>query len=321
MAIQLNENQLIEFIARREVGNISDSGLILGIGDDAAIIRPTAGYDLVTCTDTLVAGVHFPEVTSAYDIGWKSLAVNLSDLAAMGAKPLYAQLALTLPQANSDWLEAFLDGWFALAHQYQVQLIGGDTSRGPLSITVQAMGEVPEGEALLRAQAQAGDLLVVSGELGGAALALQYLQVGRQVDDSLLQSLNRPQPRLQLGEELRSLASSAIDISDGLSVDLPRLLGDLGATVKLDDLPVPNVLTKLPDEVRWPLAISGGDDYELLFTIPKKSKLKLQTLAEHLALPLAVIGEVQATAIVEFRVGEQVYQPTVSGYQHFENQK
>ena len=321
MASSLNENQLIERIARRQSANSSVAGLVIGIGDDAAIIRPTAGNDLLSCTDTLVSGVHFPETTSAYDIGWKSLAVNLSDLAAMGAKPLYVQLALTLPQADSNWLEGFLDGWFALAQQYNVQLIGGDTTCGPLSITVQAMGEVPAGAALLRSQAQAGDLLVVSGELGGAALALQYLQTGKPVEDDLLLRLNRPQPRLQLGEELRGLASSAIDISDGLSVDLPRLLGRLGATVQLNDLPVADALTELPAEVRWPFAISGGDDYELLFTLPRQFNSQLQSLTEYLALPLTVIGEVQAAPIVEFKVAKQVYKPIVSGYQHFGNLK
>ncbi len=319
MVVGLNENQLIESIARRAARDIPDSGLILGIGDDAAIIRTAAGYDLVTCTDTLVSGVHFPENTSAYDIGWKSLAVNLSDLAAMGANPRYTQLALTLPHARSDWLEAFLDGWYALAQQFKVRLIGGDTTRGPLSITVQAMGEVPADQALLRTGAQAGDLVVVSGELGGAALALECLQAGKQVAADLLQRLKRPQPRLDLGVALIGIATSAIDLSDGLNLDLERLLGQQGARIELDKLPLPAALKKIPEAWRWPLAISGGDDYELLFTIPVVAQVQLQTLAVELSLPLTVIGTVLPEPGLKLFAAGAAYQPTSSGYLHFEN--
>jgi len=322
MAVPSNETDLIKLIIENESGQRNQPNLILGIGDDAAIIRVPEQHDLVTCTDTLVAGVHFPEQTSAYDIGWKSLAVNLSDLAAMAATPRFAQLALTLPNADTDWLQCFMNGWSALASQHGVNLIGGDTTRGPLSITVQAMGEVMRGQALRRGRAQSGDLLVVSGELGGAALALQQLRAGKSVDASLLERLNRPQPRVSLGLALRGLASSALDLSDGMALDLQRLLAgtSLGAKVQLNQLPLAAGLTTVNEQEGYSLALSGGDDYELLFSLPAAQRASLARISAEKNIALNVIGEVQATSGLEFLTADgAIFTPKSSGYEHFNN--
>ncbi|MBE9550026.1 MAG: thiamine-phosphate kinase [Proteobacteria bacterium] len=322
MAASSNETDLIRLITKNESQQRTGPNLILGIGDDAAIIRVPEQHDLVTCTDTLVAGVHFPEGTSAYDVGWKSLAVNLSDLAAMAATPRFAQLALTLPVANTDWLQDFMAGWSALASQYNLNLIGGDTTRGHLSITVQAMGEVMRGQALLRGRAQAGDLLVVSGELGGAALALQQLQAGKSVDADLLERLNRPQPRVSLGLALSGIASSALDLSDGLGLDLQRLLAgtELGAKIQLNQLPLATALTTVNTQERYSLALSGGDDYELLFSLPAAQQARLAGISAETNIALNVIGEVQATPGLEFLAADgAIFTPESSGYEHFKN--
>jgi thiamine monophosphate kinase len=193
--------------------------VLLGIGDDAALLTVPAGRQLAAAVDTLVAGRHFPAHTGAFDIGWKALAVNLSDLAAMGATPAWATLSLTLPAVDEAWLQAFADGFFALADTHHVALVGGDTTRGPLSITVQAHGHVAPGAALRRDAAAPGQALFVSGTLGDAACALRQLQAGDAVDTFVLQRLNRPEPRVTLGESLAGVAAAAIDISDGTVAD------------------------------------------------------------------------------------------------------
>ena len=320
MAASTNETGLIELISRHESQIAHSKNLILGIGDDAAVIRVTENHDLVTCTDTLVAGVHFPELTSAYDIGWKSLAVNLSDLAAMAATPRFAQLALTLPTADTRWLQDFMAGWTALAKQYSVNLIGGDTTRGHMSITVQAMGEVAHGQALQRGRAQTGDLLVVSGDLGGAALALRQLQKGGVVDPVLLERLNRPQPRVSLGQALQGKARSAIDLSDGLGLDLQRLLAGsgLGAKIQIAQLPLAPGLADLEGIAGVSLALSGGDDYELLFILPANLKPGLHSIAVNTGLPLTIIGEVVERQGIEYLTANgDIFKPEFSGYEHF----
>ncbi len=320
MAASNNETDLIELISSHESQIAHSKNLILGIGDDAAVIRISENHDLVSCTDTLVAGVHFPEHTSAYDIGWKSLAVNLSDLAAMAATPRFAQLALTLPTANIEWLQEFLKGWAALAMQYSVSLIGGDTTRGHLSITVQAMGEVAQGQALQRGQAKVGDLLVVSGDLGGASLALQQIQMGATIDPDLLERLNRPQPRVSLGQALQGKARSAIDLSDGLGLDLQRLLAGsgLGAKIQIAQLPLAPGLTELEGDAGISLALSGGDDYELLFILPPQMRHCLEDISVKTELPLTIIGEVvQRQGIEYLTVNGDIFKPEFSGYEHF----
>ena len=261
-----SEADLID-ILRAHTG-AARSDVTLGIGDDAAIVRPRDRHELVLCTDTLVAGVHFPVDTPADAIGHKALAVNLSDLAAMGATPTWALLNLTLPEPDAEWVAAFARGFDALAKRYDVQLVGGDTTRGPLSVTVQVAGEVPSGAALRRGTAQAGDALFVSGPLGDAALALTRLQRGEAVPADLRDRLDRPEPRVESGIALRGVASSAIDVSDGLLTDLGRLLHGtgLGATVEVESLP--RSAAFVAEGGVAAMQLYGGDDYELLFTAP-----------------------------------------------------
>ncbi|MFP5306942.1 MAG: thiamine-phosphate kinase, partial [Gammaproteobacteria bacterium] len=205
------------------------AGVVLGVDDDAALLAPQPGSQLVVTTDTLIAGRHFPESTAPFDIGWKSPAVNLSDLAAMGATPRWFLLALSLPDADARWLEPFASGLRALADRHHVALVGGDTTRGPLAITITAIGEVPAGEALLRSGARVGDLICVTGTLGDAGLALA-LRPGLGIRDSglgdsfLMARLNRPEPRVAAGIAMRGIATAAIDLSDGLAGDLQHIL-------------------------------------------------------------------------------------------------
>ncbi len=277
------------------------SGVVLGIGDDAALFAPTPGTELAISTDTLVAGVHFPLDTPAADIGWKSLAVNLSDLAAMGATPRACLLALTLPTGDEPWVAAFANGFFALADSNNCALIGGDMSRGPLSITVTVLGEVPTGTALRRSGARPDDLVCVSGTPGVAALGLQRWQIGnRDVQDPAIVQLLRPAPRITLGCALRGVANAAIDISDGLIGDLAHLLRAssvdgsmvLGAELQLASLPRSSTLAALADEAAWELMLAGGDDYELCFTVPPAKLSALHAAAAQASVPVAVIGRV-----------------------------
>lgn len=314
----LSEFELIRQYFERQA--IVRDDVVLGIGDDAALLRVPEGYELVVTVDTLIAGVHFPEHTASAAIGHKALAVNLSDLAAMGAEPAWFTLALTLPEGDAVWLEGFASGLHDLAMQAGVALVGGDTTRGPLSITIQAMGLVPQGQALRRDGAHAGDLIYVSGRLGAAGLALDGLQgrltvtAGEQA--SLQPGLDRPQPRLVDGMKLRGLASSAIDISDGLLADLGHILersGGLGASLRLADIPLAAV-GAIAYETRLRAALYAGDDYELCFTVPVSR-------SENLA---AVLPDARCIGVVEMEpglrgitsAGERIALD-VRGYDHF----
>lgn len=268
---------------------------VLGPGDDCALLQPSPGMQLAITTDMLVAGTHFFADTDPRGLGWKTLAVNLSDLAAMGATPRWVLLAGSLPSADNDWLAAFADGLFALAGQFGVDLVGGDTTRGPLNLCITALGEVPVGQALRRDTAQAGDDLWISGQPGLASLGLAHLQDKTRLAEPLLSrclhALQQPQPRIALGLRLRELAAqglvhAAIDISDGLLGDLGHILerSGLAAEVQLSGLPVP------PGGVEPALTrhclLAGGDDYELLFTATPAARPVLTALAGELALPL-----------------------------------
>lgn len=269
----------------------------IGIGDDAAVVLPPVGHDLVVATDTLVAGVHFPHATRAEDIGWKSLAVNLSDLAAMGATPAWALLALTLPAADADFVARFADGFAALAAQHHVALIGGDTTSGPLAINVTALGFVPPGQALRRDGARAGDLVFVTGTLGDAAAALRCeaeassraigkLSVAHGVREALRLRLDRPMPRVAAGIVLRGAASACIDVSDGLLADLGHIARQSGVGIEIAaaELPAsPALLQAFDAQIRPALQAAGGDDYELAFTLAPT--LEAETLRD-----LAKIG-------------------------------
>jgi thiamine-monophosphate kinase len=264
------EFELIERIRARAS---TRPDVVLGIGDDGAVVDPPAGQQLVLVVDTLVSGIHFPAGTQAADIGWKALAVNLSDLAAMGAEPAWALLALTLPRDDTPWLENFLDGFLELAALHRVALVGGDTTRGPLAVSVQLTGFISPGKALKRSGARVDDRLWVTGTLGDAAAGLdlwrQRVQ-NRPGMRALFERLHRPTPRVAAGIALRGHAHAAIDISDGLLADLGHLCqaGAVGAEVLADRLPVSAALAGLPASRRQAWQLAGGDDYELLFTLP-----------------------------------------------------
>jgi thiamine-monophosphate kinase len=296
--------------------------VVLGIGDDAAVLRVPPGHDLVVTSDTLVAGVHFPPETTAADLGWKALAVNLSDLAAMAAAPAWCTLALTLPDADDDFVDAFLDGFLELADAHGVSLVGGDTTGGPLSITVTAHGLVPAGEALRRDGARAGDEVWVTGTLGDAAGALAQWRARGPFSAKLRHRLDRPTPRVAAGLALRGLARSGIDLSDGLAADLGHVLhaSGLGARIDLGRLPTSRTLADHFDEARrWPLQLSGGDDYELCFTAPPAAAFAIEQALAACETSATVIGQVQAGAGVVFVTPEgEDYAPAQAGFQHFQ---
>ena len=296
----------------------------LGPGDDAALLRPDPGMELAVSADMLVEGVHFPSGTDARLIGHKSLAVNLSDMAAMGATPRWATLSIALPSADERWVGQFAAGLFALAERFGVELIGGDTTRGPLTISISILGEVPRGLALRRAGARPGDDLWVSGELGGAALGLARPEI-----PEALRRLQEPEPRVALGERLRGIATSAIDVSDGLVSDLGHILECSAAGAQLDYARLPRAAafaqlgTGADAEVlERRCVLSGGDDYELLFTAAPSERNRLAALSRELALPLARIGAIRPAAdealplplVLDAR-GEPI--PVRAGYDHF----
>ncbi len=274
-------------------------GTLLGIGDDAALLQVNTGNMLVVSTDMLVSGTHFFPDADPFLLGHKTLAVNLSDMAAMGATPRWATLAVSLPEANEAWLEKFSAGFFALAQQFGVELVGGDTTRGPLNLSVTIMGEVPQAMALLRSGAQVGDEVWVSGTLGDAALALAHLQQRIVLSDAELSAcapaLHQPQPRVLLGLALRGVANSMIDISDGLLADLGHILdaSEVGAQVEFPALPLSPTMGRHIGTARQ-CALSGGDDYELCFTASAKRHAEIMSIGARLELPLTCIGKVVA---------------------------
>ena len=293
---------------------------VLGIGDDGAILDVPAGRQLVVCTDTLVEGVHFPRGTAAAAVGHKALAVNLSDLAAMGADPAWFFMALTLPAADHDWLDSFAKGMAELAGKSGIFLAGGDVSCGNLSITITALGLVDEGQALSRAGAQEGDLVVVSGTPGAAANALNALQAGESPESTDLAALEYPVPRLSLGRQLSGLATSCIDISDGLLADLGHLIEQSGggAEIELAKLPCPAGLRNLPAPDRWPMQLAGGDDYELCFTVPPSSAQRLEAVSGANGVKLTAIGTVTDCPGLVLRMPDGgSYEPDRTGYLHF----
>ncbi|MBN1683878.1 MAG: thiamine-phosphate kinase [Gammaproteobacteria bacterium] len=265
----MNEFEIIDHYFKNSTPHRSD--VKLGIGDDGAIVRPPKNQWLVVATDTLVSGVHFFPHAPAKAIGHKALAVNLSDLAAMGADPAWATMSLTIPNINESWLNEFSEGFSALAKQYHVNLVGGDLTRGPLSITVHVIGFIPKNGILRRDRAQIGDDIFVSGTLGDAGAALQNIH---HAPDFLLQRLNYPSPQIALGKNLRKIAHAVIDISDGLIADLGHILrqSKVGATIEIDQLPLSEALKSLsPTLDATELALTAGDDYELCFTVPPQN--------------------------------------------------
>ncbi len=301
------------------------SDVIVGIGDDAAVVKTPPGHELAITTDTLVEGIHFYASAKPEDIGYKSIAVNLSDLAAMGATPAWVTLAITLPNVDAKWLQRFCDGFFILANHHHVQLIGGDITHGPLSITIQAMGFVPTKKALLRSQAQPSDLIYVTGTLGDAGLALQFLQEKKPVAsnhaDYLLSRLHRPEPRIAIGQALLETAHAAIDISDGLAADLGHVLeqSHVGASVYVDQLPLS---AELKHSLGWQeaitLALTAGDDYELCFTIPAAKRDELEKKLSAIPCCYTCIGVINEQQGMDLRYQDgKKYHGTILGYQHF----
>ncbi|MEN5061876.1 thiamine-phosphate kinase [Luteimonas sp. TWI1416] len=313
------EFSLIDRIRARVVRR---DDVVLGIGDDAALLTPEAGGQLVVAMDTLNVGVHFPGDTAAADIGWKALAVNLSDLAAMGARPAWCTLSLSLPSPDTEWIDAFLDGFDALARPHAVALVGGDTTRGPLSVCVAVHGFVAPGQALRRDGAQVGDDVWVSGSLGDAAAALaQWTQGGARYTE-LRRRLDRPDPRLPLGQALVTHAHAAIDVSDGLLADLGHLCRASGvaAQVDVDALPASAALRReIADPgQRRALQAAGGDDYELCFTVPQHARAAIAAIARASGIPVTRIGCVVAGDGVVARTGDgAAWTPARAGWDHF----
>ena len=284
----------------------------LGVGDDSALVTPPFGHQLVICADTLVAGRHFPLDTSPHAIGWKSVAVNLSDIAAMGAQPHSILLALSLPQIDHAWLKGFSQGLYDCCDQFGVRLIGGDTTQSPhLTLSVTAMGWIEAGKAVTRSGAQVGDLIVVSGTVGDAAFALQHL------GHPLQKRLDYPTPRCELGHLLKGLAHSMIDISDGLAQDLGHILkaSQVGAVLDLNQLPISTALKSLSESQQWQYALAGGDDYELCFTISSQNYEKLLQLQPN--VKTTIIGTVKQQYGLTFEKDGLDHSLQFNGYQHF----
>ncbi len=306
-----------------QIPEVDIGAVDIGPGDDAAVVSVPTGQQLVVTTDTLNADIHFFSDTDPEAIGYKSLAVNLSDLAAMGAVPRWVSLSISLPDRGIDpevWLDRFAGGFAELSSQYRVMLIGGDLTSGPLSITVTALGLVPVGTAIKRNGAMPGDAIMVSGKLGDASAALQLLMAQQPVPSDILMRLLRPQPRVELGQALRGVANSMIDISDGLLADLEHMLIASGCGGRLDisALPVSNTLRSRSDfDYQWPL--SGGDDYELCFTVAQQNLDELNEINSSTAVQLTKIGEVTAgEGITCTDPLGNVQLPASKGWNHFQ---
>lgn len=313
------EFDLIDII--RERTEVSRADVACGIGDDAALLMPPSGHELAVAIDTLVEGVHFPHGTAPEDIGWKALAVNLSDLAAMGATPAWALASLTLPNAEEDFVKGLADGFAQLARQHHLALVGGDTTRGPLSVTVAVHGFVPVGQGLRRDAARVGDSIFVTGTLGDAAAALHCLGRDGAGVRALRARLNRPQPRVAAGQALRGLAHSAIDVSDGLLADLGHICraSGVGAEVRAMALPQSSALLSLFDATTaCDLALSGGDDYELCFSVPPARAGEVVQTMSRVGGGVACIGRMVADEGVRVldNTGRELAPPR-RGWEHF----
>jgi thiamine-monophosphate kinase len=314
-----------DLIARYFSRTLARADVLAGIGDDAALLRVPDGMDLAVAIDTMVEGVHFVPGAHPAALGHKVLAVNLSDLAAMGAEPAWATLALTLPAADEAWLEQFSDGLLALAARHSVQLVGGDTTRGPLCITLQAHGFVGAGEGVRRSGAGPGDLIYVTGTLGDAGLALlalqQELRLPMRAQTLVSERLHRPEPRIQAGRLLRGIASAAIDVSDGLAADLGHILdaSGVGATLQVERLPISEVLRSVFHAAGgWSLPLSAGDDYELCFTVPPERQGQVEQRFADAGLVCTWIGMTEKTAGLRCVLDDGTELGGVrGGYQHF----
>ncbi|WKB50972.1 thiamine-phosphate kinase [Eleftheria terrae] len=319
--MSLGEFELIERFFERPVQRAA-----LGVGDDCALLRLQPGMQLATSSDLLVEGRHFLSTVAPERLGHKALAVNLSDLAACGAQPLGFTLSLSLPQSDAAWLAGFARGLLALADAHACELVGGDTTRGPLVINITVFGEVPPGQALLRSGARPGDDCWVSGRLGDARLALEAFRgsltlPGAQFEQAR-QAMELPTPRVALGLALRGVASSAIDLSDGLVGDLGHILrrSGVGATLRVDTLPRSELLQAQPLPVQRECTLAGGDDYELLFTAPAARRAEVEAAGARAGVPVTRVGSIEAEPGLRLLDGAgQRLDLQVAAFDHFRN--
>ena len=326
------EDRLIETLFVRHPADGDE--VLIGPGDDAAMLRCPPGERLLITADTLNEGVHFPAGTPAHSVGYRALAVSLSDLAAMAARPLWAVVTLSVPAADEGWLGGFADGLYSLADEHGVRVVGGDFARGSLGITVAAHGAVRQGAELRRDGAGAGDGIWVSGFLGDAAAGLEVLMqrleakgeekscfpdTGESAEETLVRRFCYPQPRIELGRQLSGVASACMDLSDGLMTDLPRLLrrSGLQGRVEAGKLPISGALRDFSDrDTACRLALAGGDDYELCFTVAREHEHRLESLSSK-GLPLSRIGELHEGEGLVVTRGGRTWEPPDSGFRHF----
>lgn len=293
----------------------------LGVGDDCALLTVPAGHQLAVTTDTMVENVHFFTGTNPQWLGHKLLAVNLSDLAAMGARPLAVTLAVTMPTIDASWLEAFARGFLQLAARYSVDLIGGDTTSGPLSMTVQAMGSVPAGKALLRSTAKPGDLIYVTGVLGDGGLALKIKQ-GLYNSDAIdvLRRFHLPEPRVEEGMAIRQFANACIDLSDGLLADLGHILSasQIGACLNWEALPFSEAVNDYIKQTQdWRLPLVSGDDYELCFTVPPINVAAMEASLKERGYRCVPIGTIEQKSGLRLKKSGAIQELNIRGYEHF----
>jgi thiamine-monophosphate kinase len=302
------------------------AGVALGIGDDCAVLTPTPGWQWLVSADMLVEGRHFLSTVAPERLGHKALAVNLSDLAACGATPRAFFLSMALPRADAAWLEGFARGLFALADAHGIHLAGGDTTAGPLNLSLTVMGEAPVGQALLRSGARAGDQVWVSGCLGDARLALEvfrgHLSLPGEQFQQVRQAMECPQPRVALGQALRGVASAAVDVSDGLLGDLGHVLArsGVGASLELAALPRSAVLAAQPEALQQLCLLAGGDDYELVFTAPPEAHAAVLAAAQASATPVHCIGRIEAQPGLRVLDAQGREQPlALQSFDHFKS--
>ena len=321
--MSITEFSLIEQFFYQQPNKRKD--VVLGIGDDCALLEIPIGQQLAMTVDTLVESTHFLPSVSPEDLAWKSIAVNLSDLAAMGAEPAWLTLALSLPKTDEKWLKDFSQSFFQCADYYGLQLVGGDTTRGPLTITIQAMGFIPPHVALKRSGAQPGDIICVTGNIGDAGLGLAITKGEHKAkcaehSKKLEERFNRPVPRVAAGIALRNIASAAIDLSDGLVGDLSHLLKEsgVGANIDLEALPLSESLqAECSPEQAIDYALSAGDDYELCFTIPEDNLDKLEQACKSTNCGFSKIGRITGGSEIRFCRDGNAVEINLSAYQHF----
>ncbi|TRX57419.1 thiamine-phosphate kinase [Thalassomonas sp. M1454] len=303
---------------------VSRKDVAMGIGDDCALIQANDDKLIAVTTDTLVAGVHFPLNTPPRAIGHKAVAVNLSDIAAMGAEPCWISVAITLPEVDQQWLKEFTAGIFELTEYFNVQLIGGDTTKGPLSITITAQGTVPAGKALCRSGARNGDYIYVTGDIGDAGLALaainKEVELSEQDFAKALEKLNYPKPNVLTGQLIREYATSAIDVSDGLLADLEHICraSTLGAVIDLENIPLSDVMkNNLEQKKAIEMALTAGDDYQLIFTASATNKVGLETAMSHADIEYSCIGQLNTSDEINLNLNGKPFELSKVGYQHF----